>query len=141
MDGLSVAASGLAVVSITVQLAESVKKICDFWKSIEEAPEEIRELASESDLLLSVLGQVASEAQHVDPDAAFIAAMESCSIKVKHLCTLIRKLEPGFSSSSSRTLRWTAMKAVLKMGEVKKFKKGLESAKLTLVMAQQNQVR
>jgi hypothetical protein len=34
MDGLSVAASGIAVGSIAVQLMDSIKKLLDFWCSV-----------------------------------------------------------------------------------------------------------
>jgi hypothetical protein len=42
MDGLSSGASILAVVSLAIQLADSVKKIYEFWESVQDAPEVIR---------------------------------------------------------------------------------------------------
>jgi hypothetical protein len=42
MDGLSAAASAIAVVSLAVQIAESLRELCDFWDSIQEAPEDIK---------------------------------------------------------------------------------------------------
>ena len=140
MEGLSIAASGFAVASVAVQVAESVKKICVFWKSIEDAPDDIQEISVESELLLSVLAQIANEAGYTEPNNAFLAAIKSCFLKVKRLITLLGEIEPGFSSSSSRVWRWTSIKAVIRAGQVKKFKKALESAKVTLVMAQQNQL-
>lgn len=45
MDGLSGAASVNAVVSLTVQLAESAKKLYDFWNLVDEAPDFVHEIA------------------------------------------------------------------------------------------------
>lgn len=141
MDGLSAASSGIAVVSIAIQLAESFKKLHDFWKSIKEAPEDIRDISVDLELLSSVLTQIAYEAQHVEPDAALIAALNGCSVKVKTLTTLLNEIEPGFTSKSSRIRKWTAFKAVLKHGELMRFQEILERLKGTLVLVQQNQYR
>ena len=67
MESLSAAASGIAVVSVAMQLAEGLKKTCDFWKSIKEAPETIRAISEDLELLSSVLTQIAHEAQHIQP--------------------------------------------------------------------------
>jgi hypothetical protein len=36
MDGLSAAASGIAVVSLAIQLAESLKKLHEFFEAVHE---------------------------------------------------------------------------------------------------------
>jgi len=84
MEGLSTAASVIVVVSLTIQLAESVKKLRDFWNSIKQAPEDIRAIATDLELLSSVLAEIACEAQHVEPDASLVAVLGGCSIKVKN---------------------------------------------------------
>ena len=139
MDGLSAAASGIAVVSIAVQLAESFKKLHDFWKSIKEAPEDIRALSVDLEILSNVLIQIANETQHVEPDATLIAALNGCCVKIKELTRILNEIEPGFASTSARVRKWTAFKAVLKRGELIKFQEALESLKGTLLLVQQNQ--
>lgn len=141
MDGLSAVASGVAVVQVTFQLVESFKKLCEFWKSIKEAPEEIRAISADLELLSSVLIQVAHETQHAEPDATLIAALNGCCVKVKTLTTILNEIEPGFASKSLRIRKWTAFKAVLKHGELKKFQEALERLKGTLLLVQQNQSR
>lgn len=141
MEGLSAAASGIAVVSVAVQLAESFKKLCDFWKSIKEAPENIRAISVDLELLSSVLTQIALETQHVEPDATLVAALNSCCVKVKTLTTILNEIEPGFASTRSRVRKWTALKATLKHGELLKFQEALERLKGTLLLVQQNQYR
>lgn len=141
MEGLSAAASGIAVVSVAVQLAESFKKLCDFWKSIKEAPENIRAISVDLELLSSVLTQVALETQHVEPDATLIAALNSCCVKVKTLTIILNQIEPGFASTRFRVRKWTALKAALKHGELLRFQEALERLKGTLLLVQQNQYR
>ena len=141
MDGLSAAASGIAVVSIAVQSAESVKKLCDFWKSIEEAPEDVQAVSIDLELLSSVLTQIAYEAQHVEPDATFVAALSGCWVKIGILITLLNEVEPGFASTSSRVRKWTAFKTVWKCRQLTKFQEALERLKGTLLLVQQSQNR
>ena len=138
---LSTVASGIAVVTVAVQLAENVKKLCDFWNSIKEAPEEIQAISLDLELLSSVLTQIAYEVQHVEPDATLVATLDGCRVKVKILTTLLSEIERGFASTSSRVRKWTALKAVLKHGQLMKFQAALERLKGTMLLVQQNQYR
>ncbi|CAD6593136.1 MAG: hypothetical protein ASARMPREDX12_006859 [Alectoria sarmentosa] len=138
-EGLATVASGIAVLTIAVQLAESVKKLCDFWNSIKEAPEDIQAISLDLELLSSVLTRIANETQHVEPDATLVASLNSCCAKVRILTTLLNDIEPGFASSSLRIRKWTAFKAVLKHGQLMKFQAALERLKGTLLLVQQNQ--
>ena len=141
MEGLSAAASGIAVISVAVQLAESFKKLCDFWESMKGAPEDIRAISVDLEILSNVLIQIAHETQHVEPDATLIAALNGCYVKVKLLNTILNGIEPGFSSKKSHVRQWTAIKAVLKHGELVKFQVSLDRLKATLLVVQQNQYR
>ena len=141
MEGLSAAASGIAVVSVAIQLAESFKKLSDFWKSIKEAPEDIRAISTDLDLVSSVLAEIANETQHVQPDDTLIAVLNACWDKVKLLTGIVNQIEPGFASTSLRLRKWTAFKAVLRRGELIKFQEALERLKSTLLLVQQNQYK
>ena len=141
MEGLSAAASGIAVISVAVQLAESFKKLCDFWKSIKEAPEDIRAISVDLEILSNVLTQIAHETQHVEPDTTLIAALNGCCVKVKILNKVLNEIEPGFSSTKYRVRQWSALKAVLKRGELLKFQVALDRIKATLLLVQQHQNR
>jgi len=44
MDGLSTAASGIAVVSLAIQLVDSVREIRRFLRDLSEAPKELKRL-------------------------------------------------------------------------------------------------
>ena len=137
MEGLAAAASVVGVASLALQLAGSVKKLHDFWDSVKEAPEDVRSITSDLQLLSSVLSDIASEAQHVTPDHTLEAVMERCVMKVKTLNTILNELEPGFASSRTLKRKWTALKNVLKSEKVKKFQTSLQDLKTTLILVLQ----
>lgn len=141
MDGLSGAASGMAVVSLAVQLGGSMKQLYDFWGSVKEAPEDVRAITTELKLLWSVLAEMASEEQHAEPDPTLTTALETCCGSVSKLAHLTNDMEPGFASKSLRIRKWTAFKAVLKDKKIQKFQKVLNGLKLSLMLAQQNHDR
>ena len=60
MDGLSSAAGVIAVASVAIQLADSVRQIYEFWESVQDAPENIRHIASDLRLLANVLNDTAT---------------------------------------------------------------------------------
>ncbi|KAL8859743.1 MAG: hypothetical protein Q9178_003858 [Gyalolechia marmorata] len=141
MDGLSTAASGFAIVSVTIQLADGIKKLHDFWNSIREAPEDIKDNLLELKVLSSLLTQIAHDKQRHEPDQTFADVLSGCCAKVNRLATILEELEPGFASTSSYVRRWTATKAVLKREKLKKFQDGLERLKSALSLALQHQNR
>ena len=138
MDGLSAAASGFAVFSVAVQLAESFKKLCDFWKSMKDAPEDLRAISIDLKSLSNVLIQTANETQHVEPDPTLIDALNCCCFKIN---TILNEIQPGFSSKKSRVRQWTAFKAVLKHGELMRLQLALDRFKATLLLVKQDQYR
>ena len=141
MDGLSAAASGMAVVSLAVQMAESFKKAHDFWSSIKDAPEDIRIISQDLRLLSSILAQAAKELQHIEPDDVLIAAMEGCSSKVRSLTSIMDEIEAGLTARKTRQRRWTSFKAVLKKDRIAEYQVSLERLKTSLMLAQQTHHR
>lgn len=135
MEGLA-AAAGVAGV---IQLVGSVRKLYEFWDSIKDAPEEIRAIALDSRLLLSVLAEIASDAQHVEPDHTLEAVMETCLSKVKALNTIVSEIEPSLVSSSSLVKKRAVLKGVLKAKKINKFRDSLGELKITLMLERQTQ--
>ena len=135
------AATGLAVVSVTIQLADGIKKLHDFWTSIAEAPEDIKDNLLELKVLSSLLSQIAHDKQRHEPDPMFADVLRDCCAKVDRLIKLLGEAEPGFASTSSYIRRWTAVKTVLKQEKLKKFQDSLERLKSTLSLALLHQNR
>lgn len=137
MDGLSAAASGMAVISLAFQLGESIKQLHDFWDSVKEAPGEIHAIKEELGLLSSVLAEMANEAQHSGPDQTLESVLNTCCDRANKLTRITNEMEPGFASGRLRIRKWTAFKAVLKSEKIHRFQKVLEGLKSTLMLAQQ----
>jgi hypothetical protein len=78
MDGLSSGASILAVVSLAIQLADSVKKIYEFWESVQDAPETIRQITSDLRLLAKVLSDTATCEERYGASETTAELLSSC---------------------------------------------------------------
>lgn len=141
MDGLSAAASSIAVASISIQLVGSVKKLCDFWDSVRDAPEDVRAISSDMKLLSTVLSRVAHEAQQNAPDEVLGSALDGCWDKVRVLTRIISEIEPAFDSKCSRVRRWATLKAALRQEKLRRYQDALERLKSTLSLIQQLQIR
>lgn len=136
MDGLSAAANAITIAAIAVQLAESIKKLYDFWISIKNAPEDIHAIMTDLQILSSILHRIASEAQRLKPDPSMIAALNCCSGKIKKLRNIVDDLESGFGSTSSSIRTWSALKTLFKSDRLKNFQDSLERTKSTLMLIQ-----
>ena len=141
MDGLSSAASATAIVSFTIQLADSVKKLYEFWKSVKEAPEDVHAITADLKLLWGVLSEIALDEQNVGPDATLTTVLQSCNNSVKTLTRDLEVVELGFASTSSRVRKWSAVRAVLKRERFNNFQAALERLKTTLLLVQQARYR
>lgn len=97
MDGLSSAASGIAVVSLAFQLAESIIKLYDFWDTVQEAPDEVRAIVKDRKLLRAVLNDIESNTQQYDSDPSLSDVLESAIDKVKSLDAIVTEFETGFN--------------------------------------------
>ena len=134
MDGV---ASAFAVVSLALQLADSVKKLYDFWSSIREAPGDIQATTSDLNVLQSILSSIAHDAQHTEPDEIMTNALQSCNTEVATLFSILDVIQPGFASIRLHTRKWTAIKAVLIGAKLKKFQDIVERLKTSLLLVQQ----
>ena len=100
MDG---AASAFAVVSLALQLADSVKKLYDFWESVRDAPRDIQATTSDLKILQSILSSIAQDAQHTEADEILTNALQSCNTEVATLVSILEGIQPGFSSRRLHT--------------------------------------
>lgn len=71
---------GIAVVSLAIQLAGSFIKLYDFWGTVRDAPDEVREIVIDLKLLSRILDELVNRS---DPSPHVRDALIHCDSKVK----------------------------------------------------------
>lgn len=142
---MDAAASTIAIVSLALQLANSTKKLYEFWNSIKDAPDDIRGISTDLEFLSSILQQIGLEAQYQaqyqPPDPGTQTALRFCVEKINAIGSLITDIEPDFASTSLRKRKWSAVKAVVRQKDYQKCQESLNRMKTTLLLVQQNSSR
>ena len=136
MDGLSGAAGVIAIGSVVVQLADGIKKLRDFWCSVKDAPDDIRAIAGDLEVLSCILAEIGLETKDQSPSTE--AALLRCINGTKPLAAIVEDLEPGFESKSARTRKWSALKTAFKGEKIKRYQSSLKGVKTSLILAQQS---
>src|SRR4051794_37057141 len=104
MDGASAA---FAVVSVAIQLAETVQKLHAFWKSIQDAPSDIKELFGELSTLHTLLIRIGKKNQNLDPSCGQV--LSDCAAKILRLQNQLQKPLSEFKSSKYQRRKWGAL--------------------------------
>ena len=140
MEGLSAAASVIAVTSLAFQLAESTQKLFEFWDSVQHAPEEINDIKSELESLRDVLEQIGHDAQHQPASPSTVSALRLCSEKINAIRSLTADIESGFTCSRIHTRKWSALQVAFKRERIEKVQNSLNRLKATLTLILLNNV-
>jgi N-terminal domain on NACHT_NTPase and P-loop NTPases len=137
MDGLSAAASGMAVVSLAIQLVDSVRQIRRFFRTLKDAPEELDRLI---DLLEHMEVMLANIGTLVDPDSdispSVMKSLDTCEKALKKLDALIQKAKLSSSAQSSLKRSLGFFRFACKKQDVEEIEKQLDRAvnNLNMVM-------
>lgn len=137
MDGLSAAASGIAVVSIAIQVSDSLQKVSDFIELIQEAPEEIESTSFELRLLSSLLEDIRLHNPLLSSNPSAQAILGSLEKKITSFMDVVNRYKPGLDSPSRRRKKWSAFKVASKREKFKKLRESLNDTKSTLILALQ----
>jgi hypothetical protein len=136
MDGLSEAASGIAVVSLAIQLVDSVREIRRFFRTLKDAPEELGrllDLLEHMELMLEHIGKLVDRDGDISPSV--LKAIQTCDNALKELDALIQKAK-GNSSTQSRLKRSLGFfRLACKKEEVEEIENQLDRAVNHLNMA------
>ena len=127
MDGLSAAASGIAVVSLAIQLIQAIQSIQDFLKDVLGAPEEVRRLEQDLVQLASILQdvQVVTEMQldqsgAPNPRASLLASLTACGEKLLLIQTVVDSAKEKLRKSGRVSRHWESFKLVFKKKDIEK---------------------
>ena len=137
MDGLSAAASGIAVVSLALQLVGSVREIHRFLHSRSDAPEELKRLLDLLEQLEFILEQVGKLVQTQRGNRrleesgvlkSVIRAISTCESKLAMLEGVVEATK-RVSADSSRARRTLAsIKLACKKNDIREMEQKLNEA-------------
>ena len=114
MEALSGAASGIAVVSLTIQLIQSVVLVREFIKDVKGASKELYRLVGKLELLNALLEdakkvleqQSSLSGMHFPtPSMAIFKCLQGCEKSIQPLVDIVKRLslpQSRFSSSTAR---------------------------------------
>lgn len=141
MDGVSSAASAIAVVSLAIQLADTVQRISKFLKNVQDAPKEVFRLIETLDELQDTFDNVRQliDQQFVilrlPGSPVFITkAMENCEKQIQALETLTSVAKRSFEHHRLRRT-WASMRVVAKKQDIEDVQCRLSDAKVDLQFA------
>jgi hypothetical protein len=138
MDGLSAAASGIAVGSIAIELADSIKKIVEFGMAIRDAPKNMRTIFYDLNVLQRVILQIHQTNRQIGVDGVAEVVLKDCQEKISILQAIIRPAMSELNSKNLPNQKWASFKITLKKNEIQSLQRSIAEAKLTLQLVQNN---
>jgi len=137
MDPFSATASGFAVVSLAIQLVDSVREIKRFLRNVSEAPKELKRLLhllEQLELILENIGaQMAKQQKNSgESDDGTITsvqkAMKMCESELLNLEIFVQKAKKASEAGNKVTRTVGAFKLACKKKEVEEFEGQLQRA-------------
>jgi len=145
MDGLSTGSGVLAVISLAIELSDSIKKLCDFWQAMNGASQQASFIISDLSVLASIAESIRIEAEtprpHTRALTTSINALNQCLDSVAQLEKIVIKYQPGLLCSSRRVQTWNACKVIWTGDKIKTFRDQLKDTKVTLLLARQESLK
>ena len=141
MEPLSGAASVITVVSLAIQICDELKKLHDFWQSVEEAPDDIANISTELKLFMTWLTVIANNYQrqgfdHRSPnEVAATDTLKLCLAVVHDLEAGVSDLESGIAKGSL-SRQWASVKSVFRRDKREKAMAQVERMKSLLIIVQ-----
>ena len=136
MDGLSAAASGIAVVSLAIQLVDSVREIRRFLRNFSDAPKELKrliDLLEQLELILENIGMLIKRQEkqsgHVNVDISpdVWRAIRTCKDKVDIFKSTIETTKRASMATNKTTRTLGSFRLACKMRDIEEFEGQLQS--------------
>lgn len=142
MEGFSGAASAVAIVSLAVQLVDTVQEISKFLKNVQDAPKEVLRLLETLEQLQCTLDNVRQLIDHQflvlrlpGSPVFIIKAMDNCEKQIKELETLTCKARKSLEHQHTVRRAWSSVKIVAKRKDIEDIRCRLRDAKMDLQFA------
>lgn len=135
MEIIAGATSVIGIVSLAIQLTESIIELSDFLGSIQEAPDDVQTILTDLRILSMVLDDIKLHHTSYESNEVTAIALESLRQKITAFISLVTRYEPGCKSNSRRLRKWSAVKAAFKSNKFDKFRRSLSETKSTVQIA------
>jgi hypothetical protein len=137
MAELGVISSSLGIVSLAIQVADSIMRLKNFLDSVREAPEEIKYIVRQIEALGMVLSGSDTEDDEEGLSEAVSVPMRNCKMflseAARGLETVLKELEEGIGKRK----KMGSFKAVIKQGIIDRLRQRLRDAQDLLVLSNQ----
>ncbi|KAI4156645.1 MAG: hypothetical protein L6R39_001072 [Caloplaca ligustica] len=138
MDPLSVSASAITIGALAVQTVSTIKKAHDLYSAIKDAPENLRSLLEELQLLSTLLASFTECARpHHGSGGGLVIALAYCKDTLESIQTFSIDLENAVLRAKWASRQWTALKITFQERKLKGHLNRLERAKSLLSLAHQ----
>lgn len=130
MDGLSAAGSGMAVISMAVQLVSSINDIRKFLGRVSDAPKELNRLIDvleQLELILQHIGTMIEKQRghslrgEIDVSPSVLRAIKACENRVQILEEVVETAKRTSFSANKSTRTLGAFKLACKKKEIEEF--------------------
>ncbi|KAI1464187.1 uncharacterized protein F4812DRAFT_453064 [Daldinia caldariorum] len=143
-EALGVAASGIAVAQIAVQVGGAVIKLKQLWDEVKDVPDDVADLMDQIDCLDPVLWEAENSFNGSGLPSTFWDDLASrstttyCRKALRNLTTIVDDLNNQITNVKKGRRRITAVKVLLQKDLIQKLEKRLENAVRMLMLAQQS---
>ena len=120
------------VIGVTIQLADSLKRLIDLLESIQQAPDDFETLLTDLRLLFRLLDKNEHHSKYADENMR--DALSFLLKKVVAFMTLMNKYEPGLHSNNQRSRKWSAVKVAFRSKSFEKLRVSIMNIKMTLML-------
>jgi hypothetical protein len=136
MEVVGSASAVFAVASIAIQLGETIQRLVEFWKTVQDAPTEITDLFDELQFLSIILKKIQDHTPREDLVKIVTKALGDCQSKLASLKNEVSGAVFAVKSGSSCKRKWTAFKYTVKKPRIDALRGSLERALSSLQVVQ-----
>ncbi|KAF3069745.1 hypothetical protein GL218_07876 [Daldinia childiae] len=143
-EALGVAASGIAVAQIAIQVGGTVVKLKQLWDEVKDVPDDIADLMDQIDCLDPVLWEVENGFNKSElpsmlwDNLASKSTTRYCRKALENLTAMVEELNLQINTAKRGRRKIVAIKVLLKKDSIKKLERRLENAVRMLTLAQQS---
>lgn len=126
-EAIGLVASGAGIASLAVQIAQSIKKLKEFYDSVRDAPRDLVYLLQYLDILdqhIQEFAQLETSDQWTTNSEGFRQSIAVCQSQAQEVLSIVKQLEAAIAGNR----KWGSIKAVLKNHDLRKVDERLNRA-------------